>query len=164
MGHNDDGNPTTDVKNRATLPGVGNESIVVPSNVTGGAPETVYTFGHYLRKMIHDVRQAGGVPLLSGMVPRMYWKGDVLQLDWPFADYTREVCVDENADWENCSNGYEAKSIYRWPRKKAWNISITQNMLGFAGRPSGRKMPPSLIIHWIIPIQVGQGQKVRFYG
>lgn len=129
MGHNDDGNPTTDVDDRATLPGIGNESVVVASNVTGGAPETVYTFGHYLRKMIHDVRQADGIPMLSGMVPRMYWKGDVLQHDWPFADYAREVCVNVDINWEKCSHGYKTKSTYRWPRKKVWNISITQNML-----------------------------------
>jgi rhamnogalacturonan acetylesterase len=92
MGHNDNGDPRTDVKNRATLPGIGPESVVVASNATGGTSETVYTFGHYLRKMISDVRQAGGVPLLSGMVPIMSWTGDVLRRDWPFADYAREVC------------------------------------------------------------------------
>ncbi|GFF57884.1 rhamnogalacturonan acetylesterase [Aspergillus udagawae] len=99
MGHNDDGDPTTDVDDRATLRGIGNESVVVASNITGGAPETVYTFGYYLRKMTRDVREAGGVPLLSGMVPRMYWTGDVLQHDWPFADYVREVAEEEGVEY-----------------------------------------------------------------
>lgn len=92
MGHNDNGDPKTDVKNRATLPGIGPESVVVASNATGGTTERVYTFGHYLRRMIRDVRQAGGVPVLSGMVPVMSWTEDVLRREWAFADYAREVC------------------------------------------------------------------------
>ncbi|KAF7125921.1 hypothetical protein CNMCM5793_002280 [Aspergillus hiratsukae] len=99
MGHNDNGDPRTDVKNRATLPGIGPESVVVASNATGGTTERVYTFGHYLREMIRDVRQAGGVPVLSGMVPVMSWTGDVLRRDWPFADYARGVAEEEGVEY-----------------------------------------------------------------
>jgi rhamnogalacturonan acetylesterase len=88
MGHNDDGDPTAGdtYAPRATLPGIGNETVVV-----GG--ETVHTFGWYLRKMIADVQAKKAVPVLSGMVPRMYFKGDVLQKDWPFADYAKQVAA-----------------------------------------------------------------------
>jgi rhamnogalacturonan acetylesterase len=96
MGHNDNGDPTTDTKFRATLPGIGHESVVVASNATGGTTERVYTFGHYLRKMISDVKHAGGVPILSGMVPIMSWNGGVLETDWAFADYEREVSLCSN--------------------------------------------------------------------
>jgi rhamnogalacturonan acetylesterase len=96
MGHNDNGDPTTDVKARATLPGIGHESVVVASNATGGRTERVYTFGHYVRKMISDVKHAGGVPVLSGMVPVMSWTGDVLEKNWAFANYERQVCLFSN--------------------------------------------------------------------
>ena len=89
MGHNDDGDPTTDTSDRATLPGISNNSVVV--TLSNGTKETVYSFGWYLRKMIVDVRARNAVPILSGMVPRDYWTGDTLQSDWPFADYAKEV-------------------------------------------------------------------------
>lgn len=89
MGHNDDGDPTTDVDDRATLPGIANDTVVVTTST--GASETVYSFGWYLRKMIVDVRAKNAIPLLSGMVNRNYWTGETLQSDWPFADYAAAV-------------------------------------------------------------------------
>jgi lysophospholipase L1-like esterase len=89
MGHNDDGDPTTDTADRATLPGIANNSVVVTTST--GATETVYSFGWYLRKMIVDVRAKKAVPILSGMVNRNYWTGNTLQSEWPFADYAKQV-------------------------------------------------------------------------
>ncbi|PQE06126.1 rhamnogalacturonan acetylesterase protein [Rutstroemia sp. NJR-2017a BBW] len=91
MGHNDDGDPTTNTADRATLPGIGNDSVVVTTST--GASETVYSFGWYLRKMIVDVRAKDATPILSGMVPRNYWKGNTLQSTWPFAVYAQEVAA-----------------------------------------------------------------------
>ena len=89
MGHNDDGDPVTEINDRATLVGIGNNSATVTTS-TGGT-EVVYSFGWYLRKMIVDVRAKGGIPILSGMVNRNYWNGDILQDNWPFASYTQQV-------------------------------------------------------------------------
>lgn len=91
MGHNDDGDPTTDDDDRATLPGIGNNSVTVTTS--SGASETVYSFGWYLRKMIVDVRAKSATPILSGMVNRNYWSGETLQSDWPFADYAAQVAA-----------------------------------------------------------------------
>ncbi|KAH8594785.1 rhamnogalacturonan acetylesterase [Bisporella sp. PMI_857] len=91
MGHNDDGDPTTDTADRATLPGIANNSVVVTTST--GATETVYSFGWYLRKMISDVRAKGATPILSGMVNRNYWSGSTLQSSWPFADYAKAVAA-----------------------------------------------------------------------
>jgi len=89
MGHNDDGDPTTDTADRATLPGIANNSVVVTTST--GATETVYSFGWYLRKMIVDVKAKNAIPILSGMVNRNYWTGETLQSSWPFADYEKAV-------------------------------------------------------------------------
>ncbi|KAM0708438.1 hypothetical protein Q7P35_005090 [Cladosporium inversicolor] len=89
MGHNDDVDPTTDVKDRGTLPGIGDETVTVLTQK--GVNETVHTFGWYLNKMISDVKAKKATPILSGMVPRNYWTGNTLQSDWAFADYAREV-------------------------------------------------------------------------
>ncbi|KAK7177346.1 rhamnogalacturonan acetylesterase [Paraphaeosphaeria sporulosa] len=89
MGHNDDVDPTNnDTAARGTLPGIGEQTVVV---TTSKGKETVHTFGWYLRKMIADVKAKNAIPVLSGMVPRNYWTGNKLQSDWPFADYAKQV-------------------------------------------------------------------------
>ncbi|KAF4275903.1 hypothetical protein KXW98_000671 [Aspergillus fumigatus] len=120
MGHNDNGDPKTDVKNRATLPGIGPESVVVASNATGGTTERVYTFGHYLRRMIRDVRQAGGVPVLSGMVPVMSWTEDVLRREWAFADYAREVAEEEGVEYID----HTKYAVNRWQAFGSLNATM----------------------------------------
>lgn len=99
MGHNDDGGPTTDTDDRATLPGIGNNTVTVTNST--GDKEIVYTFGHYLRTMISDVRGKDATPLLSGMVNRNYWSDGKLQSDWPFADYAAEVAVQTGVEYIN---------------------------------------------------------------
>lgn len=93
MGHNDNGTPGTgsDVgKDRAVIPGVGDETIVVTNST--GLNETVRTFGSYLRQMIVDVREKKGTPVLSGMVPTMSWTNNlILATNWPFTEYARTV-------------------------------------------------------------------------
>ncbi|KAI0484183.1 SGNH hydrolase-type esterase domain-containing protein [Xylariaceae sp. FL0804] len=108
MGHNDDdGDPTADPDDRATLPGVGNATVLV-TNSTGDV-ETVHTFGWYLRAMVGDVRAVEAVPVLSGMVNRNYWTGDALQPDWPFADYAQEVAVQMGVEFVN-HTGYSVEA------------------------------------------------------
>lgn len=97
MGHNDDVDPTTDVKDRGTLPGTGDETVIVTTQA--GVKETVHTFGWYLNKMISDVKAKKATPILSGMVPRNYWKGETLQADWAFADYAAEVAAARSVEY-----------------------------------------------------------------
>jgi rhamnogalacturonan acetylesterase len=129
MGHNDDGDPTTDTADRATLPGIGNDSVVVITST--GASETVHSFGWYLRKMIVDVRAKGATPVLSGMVPRNYWTGSTLQSVWPFAVYAHEVgcsfCGSSAAkrEVERYANG-NFRSRYRRQPSHTWIIRSTQ--------------------------------------
>ncbi|CUS10663.1 unnamed protein product [Tuber aestivum] len=98
MGHNDNGTPGTggDVgKDRAVLPGVGEETVTVKN--AKGEDEVVRTFGSYLGQMIKDSRAVGAVPVLSGMVPRMEWtNGTTLQKTWPFTEDSRKVSESQN--------------------------------------------------------------------
>lgn len=89
MGHNDDVHLSIDTADRGTLPGIGEDSVIVTTST--GESEVVYSFGWYLRKMIKDVQAVGGIPLVSGMVNRNYWDGNTLQSNWPFATYAQEV-------------------------------------------------------------------------
>jgi len=93
MGHNDDVDPTTAGDVRGTLPGLGEETVI------GDNGETVHTFGWYLRKMIADVKAKGAIPVISGMVHRNYWTGNVLQSNWPFATYAAQAAAAANIEY-----------------------------------------------------------------
>ena len=58
IGHNDNG-PYDEGRARASIPGVGYETLDVTIKETG-EKETVYTYGGYMRKYINDVREQGG--------------------------------------------------------------------------------------------------------
>lgn len=93
MGKNDDGDITE--KDRATLPGIGEESVTVNLTLSEGT-EVVHTFGWYLRKMIADVQAIGATPIISSMTPRNYWDSSTdMQADWPFASYAQQVAEQE---------------------------------------------------------------------
>ncbi|MDQ8204124.1 rhamnogalacturonan acetylesterase [Pelagicoccus sp. SDUM812003] len=110
FGHNDGGainreppGSTRPLRARGSLPGLGDESVFIENAVTGKG-EIVYTFGHYIRKMVSDVRERGGQPVLLSLTARNLWKDGRLErgsgmygywdyelakeLDVPFVDVT----------------------------------------------------------------------------
>ena len=68
IGHNDNG-PYDEGRARASIPGVGDDTLNVVIKETG-EKETVYTYGGYMRKYINDVRAQGGYPILMSLTPR----------------------------------------------------------------------------------------------
>lgn len=76
IGHNDNG-PYDSGRARASIPGVGDDTLNVTIKVADGKgqsvqgeQETVYTYGSYMRKYINDVRAQGGHPILMSLTPR----------------------------------------------------------------------------------------------
>lgn len=80
FGHND-GSPVNEdpsvprekMRSRGTLPGIGEETRDIV-NVLTGQPETIHTYGWYVRKMIADVRAKGATPVLLTLTLRNIWK------------------------------------------------------------------------------------------
>lgn len=72
FGHNDNG-PVAEGKARASLKGNGDEAEEVVLTETG-QPETVHSFGWYLRKYIAETRAKGATPIVCSLVPRNIWK------------------------------------------------------------------------------------------
>lgn len=68
IGHNDNG-PYDSGRARASIPGVGYDSLNVTIKETG-QQETVYTYGGYMRRYIDDCRAAGANPVLMSLTPR----------------------------------------------------------------------------------------------
>lgn len=68
IGHNDNG-PYDSGRARASIPGVGHDSLNVTIKETG-VKETVYTYGEYMRRFIRDCRAVGAHPILMSLTPR----------------------------------------------------------------------------------------------
>ena len=68
IGHNDNG-PYDSGRARASIPGVGHDSLNVTIKETG-VKETVYTYGEYMRRFIRDCRAVGANPILMSLTPR----------------------------------------------------------------------------------------------
>ena len=71
FGHNDNG-PLAEGKARASLKGTGEEvkDVVLTES---GQPETIHSYGWYLRKYIAETKQKGATPIVCSLVPRNIW-------------------------------------------------------------------------------------------
>lgn len=71
FGHNDGGAINTRPA-RGSIPGLGEETQDIES-ITTNKPETVHTFGWYMRKMIADVKARGASPIVLSLTLRNRW-------------------------------------------------------------------------------------------
>ncbi|WP_308366260.1 MULTISPECIES: rhamnogalacturonan acetylesterase [unclassified Microbulbifer] len=78
FGHNDAGHINDKKKARGSLPGVGDDSVEI-FNLQTEKEETVYTFGHYIRRMVADVRAKNAVPILLSLTARNIWKSSRIE-------------------------------------------------------------------------------------
>ncbi len=72
LGHNDNG-PYDHGRARASIPGIGTETLDVTIQETG-VKERVYTYGEYMRRYIADVKAKGAHPILMSLTPRNAWE------------------------------------------------------------------------------------------
>ncbi|MCW1884936.1 GDSL-type esterase/lipase family protein [Luteolibacter flavescens] len=79
FGHND-GGPINDDRCRASLKGTGDETEDIIRK-TDGKPETVRSYGWYLRKYIADTKEKGATPIVLSPIPRNIWKGGSITRD-----------------------------------------------------------------------------------
>ncbi|MFO0940691.1 MAG: endonuclease/exonuclease/phosphatase family protein [Pirellulales bacterium] len=75
FGHNDGGQMFDGDRPRASIKGNGEETKegVVASS---GKPETVHSFGWYLRKYVSDIKAKGATPIICSLVPRNRWQDE----------------------------------------------------------------------------------------
>ncbi len=77
FGHND-GGPVDRSPARGSIPGLGEERQDIENPVTK-KPETVHTFGWYLRKMIADVKAKGAAPIVLSLTLRNRWDAGTIE-------------------------------------------------------------------------------------
>jgi lysophospholipase L1-like esterase len=72
FGHNDGGPINDDSRARGSIRGIGPETEAI-DNLLTKKPETVRTYGAYLRQYLADARAKGVTPYLCTQVPRKMW-------------------------------------------------------------------------------------------
>ena len=95
FGHNEGSPPdTTKAGRRGVLRGTGPETkqLTWPD----GTPETVNTYGWYLRKFIQEAKAKGATPIVCSMIPRNEWReGQVQRANQDFGKWAAEVAQQE---------------------------------------------------------------------
>ncbi len=98
LGHNDNG-PYDSGRARASIPGIGDESLAVVIKETGKR-DTVYTYGEYMRHYVRDVKSRGAFPVLMSLTPRNAWDDAdstvITRVDSTFGLWARQVAEAEN--------------------------------------------------------------------
>ena len=96
IGHNDNG-PYDSGRARASIPGIGKDSLNVTIKETG-VKETVYTYGEYMRKFINDCKALGAHPILMSLTPRdAYDENDkIVRVNKTFGLWANQVAEQEH--------------------------------------------------------------------
>ena len=114
IGHNDNG-PYDSGRARASIPGVGNDTLNVTIKETG-EKETVYTNGGYMRKYINDVRAQGGNPILMSLTPRNAYddKGKIVRK--PHTQWLIQVAAEEGVPFVDLNeiSGQKLDTYGKW--------------------------------------------------
>jgi lysophospholipase L1-like esterase len=93
FGHND-GGAIDKEKFRGSIRGTGEETLSI--NGLDGKPETVHTFGWYLRKFISDAKSKGATAIVLSPVPRNVWKDNrVERAAGNYGKWARETAESE---------------------------------------------------------------------
>ncbi len=106
FGHNDGGaineeppGSTRPLRARGSLPGLGDESQDIVNALTK-RPETVHTYGWYMRKMIADTRAKGATPILLSLTVRNLWTdAKVERGSGEYRRWTAELARQENVPY-----------------------------------------------------------------
>ena len=96
FGHNDGGVPDEPTRARASLPGVGAETMEIENPILK-KHETVHTFGWYMTKYVEDARAKGVTSILCSLVPRKTWRnGKIFRGAASYGGWTRDVAAKEH--------------------------------------------------------------------
>jgi len=97
FGHNDE-SPTADTSRmRGSLKGVGDDSIIV-FNRFSNSNEAVYSYGHYLRKFIADIKSKGATAIICSPIPKNKWVNNkVVRNNDDYGKWAKEVAKQTGA-------------------------------------------------------------------
>lgn len=167
FGHNDSGalnqeppGSSRPLRARGTIPGVGDEYAEI-DNVVTGKHETVYTFGHYLRKMVSDTRAKGATPILMTLTERNHWHGGRVECaSWEtYRSWTWRTARDEKVAFVDLSriiaDRYQREGPER-VRAQFGNDAVHTNVTGAEANAADvvaglRSLPGFGFSRWLSP-------------
>jgi len=95
------GAPVRPPNGRASLPGVGEETIDVP-NARDQTTEKVHTFGWYMRKYVEDTKAKGAIPIVCSLVPRKLWQdGHIIRNTSTYRGWAQQVAAQEHVGFDD---------------------------------------------------------------
>ena len=119
LGHNDNG-PYDSGRARASIPGIGRDSLRVTIQETG-VEETVYTYGEYMRRFIREVKARGGHPILVSLTPRNAWvdadSTQIVRVNETFGLWAKQVAKKERVPFIDL-NEITAQKFERFGKEK----------------------------------------------
>lgn len=117
FGHNEGSKPdTTRGGYRGVLRGTGPDSVLLVW--PDGKPETVHTYGWYLKKFVLEAKAKGASVLIASMIPRNDWKdGKVIRASDNYGKWAAEV-ADETGAWFVDLNRITADKYDAWGEEK----------------------------------------------
>jgi lysophospholipase L1-like esterase len=93
FGHND-GSPINDTaRARGTLKGIGEDSVNI-INAKTAKPETVHSYGWYLRKMVKEAKEKGASVIICSLVPREKWKDNRVVKEEMYPEWAEATAKD----------------------------------------------------------------------
>jgi rhamnogalacturonan acetylesterase len=97
FGHNDQSPVNDSSRARGTLKGMGDETEDIV-NLKTHQPETVHTYGWYMRKFIRETKEKGAIPIVCSFVPREKWtKENKVNRDINYVNWAQQVAKEEGA-------------------------------------------------------------------
>jgi len=95
FGHNDGGQVDEPTRARASLPGVGEETVEIENPILK-VHETVHTYGWYIRKIVEDAKAKGAIAIVCSPIPRKTWKdGKVVRNAENYGGWAKQVAEQE---------------------------------------------------------------------
>lgn len=119
LGHNDNG-PYDSGRARASIPGIGKDSLQVTIKETG-VQETVYTYGEYMRRFIKEVKAKGAHSILLSLTPRNAWEDKdstiITRVNKTFGLWAKQVADKQRVPFIDL-NDISARKFERFGKEK----------------------------------------------
>ena len=90
FGHNDGGALDDTARARGTIKGTGEETRDIYNPIMK-KPETVHTYGWYMRKYVADCKAKGAIAIICSPIPRNMWTGDKVNRSEDYGAWARET-------------------------------------------------------------------------
>ena len=103
FGHNDAGLINDTLRARGSFPTLGEETQEI-DNQTTKKPETVHSFGWYMRKMIRESKAKGATPIVLSMTTRDMWPDGRIERENTFCTLSRQVAENEGVAFLDLRN------------------------------------------------------------